>query len=161
MPPEKLIEVAVASNVKHNHTIQKDSIMTYTNAQFRSVLNGHGFAYAPEPDSNFPISSNNSPLVDKITVDAIKDFQAYFKLKVDGIAGPITMAKAEQAMRILQDNLNTVIKANIPANQPFYGPKTVAAVKEFERRHGYYVDGVASLAMRQKLNEMARLALTK
>lgn len=135
--------------------------MTYTNAQFRSILNGHGFTYVSEPDSNFPISNNEKPLVDQLTVDAIKDFQAYFKLKVDGIAGAITMAKAEQAMHILQDNLNLVIKAKIPANQPFYGPKTVAAVKEFERRHGYHVNGVASLAMRQQLNDMARLVLAK
>lgn len=130
--------------------------MTYTNAQLRSILNGYGFGSAPEPDPIFPISSYEGPLTDKVTVDAIKAFQAYFKLKVDGIAGPITMAKAEQAMRILQDNLNRVIRANIPPNQPFYGPRTVAAVKEFERRYGYNVDGVANLVVRQRLNDLAR-----
>lgn len=132
--------------------------MAYTNAQFRSILNGHGFSYSPEPDVNFPISSYEGPLTDKITVDGIRAFQTYFKLKVDGIAGPITMAKAEQAMRVLQDNLNRVIKANIPANQPFYGPKTVAAVKEFERFYKFNVDGVANLAVRQRLNELARVS---
>ena len=130
--------------------------MTYTNAQFRSILNGHGFGYAPESDSYFPISSYEGPLTDKVTVDAIKALQTYFQLTVDGIAGPKTMAKAEQAMRVLQANLNLVVKANLPANQPFYGPKTVAAVKEFERRYGYPVDGVANLAVRQRLNNLAR-----
>lgn len=130
--------------------------MNYTNAEFRSILYGHGFGYAPEPDPNFPISSKNRPLTDKITVDAIKEFQKYFQLKVDGIAGPKTMAKAEQAMRILQDNLNRVIKAGLPQNQPFYGPKTTAAVKEFERRYGYVVDGVANLEVRRHLNDLAR-----
>jgi peptidoglycan hydrolase-like protein with peptidoglycan-binding domain len=130
--------------------------MTYTNAQFRSILNGHGFGYAPEPDRNFPISTYEGPLTDKVTVDAIKAFQTYFQLRVDGIAGPVTMAKAEQAMRVLQANLNRVIKANLPADQPFYGPKTVAAVKEFERRYGYPVDGVANLSVRQRLNNLAR-----
>ncbi|MGI0489792.1 peptidoglycan-binding protein [Pantanalinema rosaneae CENA516] len=132
--------------------------MNYTNAQFRSILYGHGFGYAPEPDPSFPISSNNRPLTDKITVDAIKEFQTYFQLKVDGIAGPITLAKAEQAMRVLQDNLNRVVRANLPQNQPFYGPRTTEAVKEFERRYGYHVDGVANLAMRRHLNDLARKA---
>lgn len=148
----------VDRNVKHKHTSHYIP-MNYTNAQFRSILNGHGFAYAPEPDSNFPISSYEGPLTDKVTVEAIKEFQAYFKLKVDGIAGPLTMAKTEQAMRILQDNLNRVIKANLPTNQPFYGPRTVAAVKEFERRHRFTVDGVANLAVRQRLNELARASV--
>lgn len=130
--------------------------MNYTNAQFRSILYGHGFGYSPEPNSNFPISSNEAPLTDKVTVDAIKEFQAYFRLQVDGIAGPITKEKAAQAMRVLQYNLNLVVKANLPANQPFYGPKTVAAVKEFERRYGYAVDGVANLSVRQRLNDLAR-----
>lgn len=130
--------------------------MTYSNAQLRSILYGHGFGYTPEPDPYFPISSFEGPLTDQLTVDAIKAFQTYFQLKVDGIAGPITMAKAEQAMRVLQANLNLVVKANLPANQPFYGPKTVAAVKEFERRYGYPVDGVANLTVRKHLNDLAR-----
>jgi peptidoglycan hydrolase-like protein with peptidoglycan-binding domain len=130
--------------------------MDYTNAQLRSILNGHGFGYAPEPDPSFPISSFNGPLTDKVTVDAIKAFQTYFQLQVDGIAGPITRGKAAQVMRVLQANLNLVVKANIPANQPFYGPKTVAAVKEFQRRYGYPANGVATLPVRQHLNTLAR-----
>lgn len=130
--------------------------MNYTNAQFRSILNGHGFGYSSDP--NFPISSYNGALTDKVTVDAIKAFQTYYKLRVDGIAGPITMAKAEQAMRVLQDNLNRVVDVNLPKDQPFYGPRTVAAVKEFERRYGYNVDGVANLVVRQRLNELAQAA---
>jgi murein L,D-transpeptidase YcbB/YkuD len=131
--------------------------MPYTNAQLRSILNGHGFGYSPEPDPNFPISSYDGPLIDRVTVDAIKAFQTYYKLRVDGIAGPITMAKAEQAMRVLQDNLNRVINANLPPSQPFYGPRTVAAVKEFERRYGYNVDGIANLVVRQRLNDLVRI----
>jgi peptidoglycan hydrolase-like protein with peptidoglycan-binding domain len=130
--------------------------MNYTNAQFRSILNGHGFDGTSAADPYFPISSNEASLTDKATVEAIKAFQTYFQLQVDGIAGPLTMSKAEQAMRVLQYNLNVVVKANLPANQPFYGPKTVAAVKEFERRYGYPVDGVANLSVRKRLNDLAR-----
>lgn len=130
--------------------------MAYTNAQFRSILNGHTFGYFPDP--NFPISNNGAPLTDRVTVDAIKAFQTYYKLTVDGIVGPITMAKAEQAMRVLQNNLNRVVSANLPTNQPFYGPRTVEAVRAFERRYAYSVDGIADLGVRQRLNDLARLA---
>lgn len=130
--------------------------MTYTNAEFRSILNGFGFLYPPEGELSTPISDDNSPLDDRMTIDAIQDFQTYFHLSVDGIAGPITLAKAEQAMRILQDELNQVIDANLPQNQPFYGPKTVAAVELFQRRNGFFADGVASLPVRQKLYTLSR-----
>lgn len=131
--------------------------MKYTNAQFRSILQGFGFLYAPEGELTSPISSDNSPFVDRMTLDATKEFQAYYKLKVDGIAGPITMAKAEQAMRILQDHLNRVMNANLPMNQPFYGPRTTAAVANFQRRYGFSrVNGFASLPVRQRLYDLVR-----
>lgn len=131
--------------------------MNYTNAQFRSILNGFGYGYAPEPDPYFPLSSFAGPMVDQVTVEAIGAFQRYFNLTVDGIVGPRTMAKAEQAMRVLQTELNQVINAGLPQNQPFYGPRTVAAVKEFQRRYGFSVDGVASLNVRHKLLELSQL----
>lgn len=130
--------------------------MAYTNAQFRSILNGHTFSNFPDP--SFPISNNGAPLTDRATVNAVKAFQTYYKLTVDGIVGSITMAKAEQAMRVLQANLNRAVNASLPPNQPFYGPRTVEAVKEFERRYGYNVDGIANLVVRQRLNDLARLA---
>ena len=131
--------------------------MQYSNAQFRSILQGFGFLYPPEGELTSPISQANSPLVDRVTIDAIEEFQAYYKLKVDGIAGPITMAKAEQAMQILQDHLNRIVKANLPANQPFYGPKTTAAVKTFQQRYGFSpANGFATLPVRQRLYDLVR-----
>ena len=131
--------------------------MPYTNAQFRSILQGFGFLYPPEGELTSPISDSNSPLVDWVTIDAIKEFQAYYNLTVDGIAGPITLAKADQAMRILQDHLNRIIDANLPADQPFYGPRTTAAVTTFQRRYGLSpVNGFATLPVRQKLYDLVR-----
>jgi peptidoglycan hydrolase-like protein with peptidoglycan-binding domain len=131
--------------------------MQYNNAQFRSILQGFGFLYPPEGELTSPISDSNSPLVDWVTIDAIKEFQAYYKLTVDGLAGPVTLAKAEQAMRILQDHLNRVINANLPANQPFYGPKTVAAVITFQQRYGFSpAKGFATLPVRQRLYDLVR-----
>lgn len=131
--------------------------MNYTNAQFRSILNGFGYGYAPEPDPSFPLSSFDGPMIDQVTVEAIEAFQAYFNLTVDGIVGPQTMAKAEQAMRVLQAELNQVVGAGLPQDQPFYGPRTVAAVKEFQRRYGFFIDGVANLTVRRKLLELSQL----
>ncbi len=131
--------------------------MQYSNAQVRSILQGFGFLYPPEGELSSPISQDNSPLVDSVTIDAIKDFQAYYELKVDGIVGPITMAKAEQAMRILQDHLNRIINANLPLDQPFYGPKTTAAVVTFQQRYGFFpTNGFATLPLRQRLYDLVR-----
>ncbi|MBW4541945.1 MAG: peptidoglycan-binding protein [Myxacorys chilensis ATA2-1-KO14] len=131
--------------------------MQYSNAQFRSILQGFGFLYPPEGELTSPISDSNGPLLDWVTIEAIKEFQAYYKLKVDGIAGPLTLAKAEQAMRVLQDHLNRVINANLPMNQPFYGPKTVAAVITFQQRYGFSpAKGFARLPVRQRLYDLVR-----
>lgn len=131
--------------------------MPYTNVQFRSILQGLGFLYPPEGELTSPISDDNSPFTDWVTIEAIREFQAYYKLTVDGIAGRITLAKAEQAMRILQDQLNRVVNANLPMNQPFYGPRTVAAIITFQKRYGFSpADGFASLPERQKLYDLVR-----
>jgi peptidoglycan hydrolase-like protein with peptidoglycan-binding domain len=131
--------------------------MQYNNAQVRSILQGFGFLYPLEGELTSPISQDNSSLVDRVTLDGIEDFQAYYKLNVDGIVGPITMAKLEQAMRILQDHLNRIINANLPADQPFYGPRTIAAVTTFQRQYGLSpVNGFATLPVRQKLYDLVR-----
>lgn len=129
--------------------------MSYTNAQFRSILNGLGFSHEIEDSLRFPITDNNSPMNDWATLEGIRAFQSYFQLRVDGIVGPKTVAKAEQAMRILQADLNKVVQANLPSNQPFYGPKTTAAVKEFQRRYGFQTTGVAQLDVRKALHQFA------
>ncbi|MBW4419875.1 MAG: peptidoglycan-binding protein [Myxacorys californica WJT36-NPBG1] len=131
--------------------------MPYNNAQFRSILQSFGFLYPPEGELTSPISDDNSPMVDWVTTEAIKEFQAYYKLKVDGIAGPRTLAKAEQAMRILQDHLNRVVNANLPTSQPLYGPRTTAAVTTFQGRYGFSpAKGFAALPVRQKLYDLVR-----
>lgn len=129
--------------------------MNYTNAQFRSILNGLGNRQRISADNyNFPLTVDNSPLKDDRTLDAIKNFQRQYKdqLKVDGIAGPKTMDLAEAMMRILQYELNIVLKAGIPASEPFYGPKTVAAVKEFQALNNLPQDGIACHRVRVKLH---------
>lgn len=127
--------------------------MNYTNAQFRSILNGLGHREKTTSDSiNFPVTSDNSPLTDDRTVQAIKNFQAEYGLAVDGIAGSKTMAKAEQVMKILHNELNATVNAGLPQDQPFYGSLTVASVKKFQAK--FLQDGVASNPVRLELYDV-------
>jgi peptidoglycan hydrolase-like protein with peptidoglycan-binding domain len=75
--------------------------MIYTNAQFRSILNGLGYREELPSDRYYPLSYDESPMTDEITVEAIMAFQAYFNLEVDGIVGPETMHMASVEMETL------------------------------------------------------------
>jgi murein L,D-transpeptidase YcbB/YkuD len=59
-------------------------------------------------------------------------------------------------MRILQHQLNIVVDAGLPLEQPFYGPKTVASVKKFQAALGLTQNGVATQALREELNKIAQ-----
>ena len=127
----------------------------YTSAQFRSILNGWGYRQKTQADGpNFPVSQDNSALTDAPTVEAIKSFQREYQLKDDGIVGPITRDKAAQVVSSLQLELNKCVKAGIPDNQPFYGPQTVTAVKQFQQKIKVSQDGIASNALRLKLYDL-------
>ncbi|MBD2435439.1 peptidoglycan-binding protein [Nostoc sp. FACHB-110] len=135
---------------------------TYTNAQFRSILFGLGYL-SPELavfDQDFPLTSDNSPLTGNKTIQAIKNFQADYGLTADGIVGAKTMAQAEKVISILQYELNVVVQADIPKDHPFYGPKTVAAVKKFAAQYfseeSQFINGVASLEIRKTLDKVAK-----
>lgn len=135
---------------------------TYTNAQFRSVLFGLGYLAQDFATlaQGFPVSKDNSPLITIKTLQAIKNFQADYGLQADGIVGAKTMAKAEEVMSLLQYELNIVVKADLPKDHPFYGIKTVAAVKKFAEQYSPEdegrVTGVATLEIRKNLDKVAK-----
>ena len=64
------------------------SVSSYSNAQFRSILNGLDLRNQGRNEPNFPISNDDSAL-DRDR-SAVIGFQAYFGLVADGIVGPRT-----------------------------------------------------------------------
>lgn len=124
----------------------------YTSKEMRAVLVGLG--YDVKPGDN---------LKDKEVVAAIRQFQQGYKIQVDGLAGPQTQDMAAEVMKILQANLNLVLdlKPPLPRNQ-FYSSEVEAAVKQYQQKANLPVTGIASLAVRQKLDlEAENLVKTK
>jgi peptidoglycan hydrolase-like protein with peptidoglycan-binding domain len=134
------------------------SDFSYTNAQFRSILNGLGFRSRGQDEPNFPVSDDESALDND--QQAVINFQAYFGLAVDGIVGSNTRATAQQEMYVVQDELDSVMKPEPrlrPQNAPFYGSQTALAVTDFRLRYGFDPDGnsnndrVADISVRRRL----------
>jgi peptidoglycan hydrolase-like protein with peptidoglycan-binding domain len=137
------------------------SVLSYSNAQFRSILNGLGLRKQGQNEPNFPVSSDDSSL--DIDRSAVIRFQDYFGLATDGIVGPRTESKAEQEMYVIQYELDLVMEPETtirPQNAPFYGPQTAEMVAQFRNSYGFEPDGnlkndrVADLSVRRKLNEL-------
>ncbi|MUG97065.1 peptidoglycan-binding protein [Scytonema sp. UIC 10036] len=127
--------------------------LRYTPQQFRSVLRGLGY--------NIKVS--NAPLTEADAKKVIIEFQKGYKLKpADGVAGEKTQDFAATTVEILQGNLNLVVKPDplLPKNQ-YYGPRTEAAVKLYQKKVGLQETGIADLALRQRLDQEAKEILNK
>lgn len=135
--------------------------MFYTNAQFRSILNGLGFKEQGNNEPDFPLSNNNASLTDDATVQAIEQFQTYFHLVSDGIAGSQTMATAERKMSMIHTQLNQVFGTHIPDNYLFYNTLTIEAIQRFQTEYNFAIDGIASLPIRQQLYLLAHPDTTR
>ncbi len=137
------------------------SALSYSNAQFRSILNGLGLRNQGQNEPDFPVSDDDSNLdADR---SAVIKFQDYFGLATDGIVGPRTESKAEHEMYVIQYELDLVMEPETPIrpqNSPFYGPQTAGVIAQFRNSYGFEPDGnarndrVADLSVRRKLNEL-------
>lgn len=85
---------------------------------------------------------------------AIKKFQSDHHSLPDGNYGPETQVALAKVMREIQKNLNILINAQIPDNQPFYGPKTRSNVSLFQEK--YNLGGTLGVA-----DEKVRAELTR
>ncbi|NJL63525.1 MAG: peptidoglycan-binding protein [Methylacidiphilales bacterium] len=138
----------VTATIVISDTVDAQQQRVYTPQQFRAVLRGLGYQ----------VKASNQPLTDAETKKAITEFQTGYKLKpADGIAGLKTQNFAANIVRILQANLNVVMKPNPPLpRDQFYGTRTEAVVREFQKKFQLQETGIADLALRQKLNEEAK-----
>jgi peptidoglycan L-alanyl-D-glutamate endopeptidase CwlK len=93
------------------------------------------------------------------TLYAVKAFQARHGLKVDGLVGPQTMAKLNEVIstkpaaivpypgHLIQKgskgkDVKRIQRALGITADGIFGPKTEAAVKAYQKRHGLKVDGI-------------------
>ncbi len=116
----------------------------YTPTEFCGVLRGLGYE----------VEVSSTCLQDSQTKKAVSEFQKGYKLGVDNITGEKTQNHAANIVKILQTNLNMVVKPKppLPANQ-FYGPQTAAAVKKYQEKLKIEQTGIADLALRQRLDK--------
>ena len=138
--------------------------LSYTNAQFRSILNGLGFRSRGPNELNFPISEDESTLNNDR--QAVINFQKCFGVPADGIVSLYTQVIAQQTMYVIQYELDLVMQPEpriCPQNSPFYGPQTAQVIAYFHRFYGFEAnenlmdDRIADLLVRRKLDALADL----
>ena len=82
---------------------------------------------------------------------AYGDFQEDHDLEVDRIYGPLTDAECIRQAKRLQERLNAH-GANLKVDGEI-GLQTIAAIEEFQRKHGLAVDGIAGVNTWKLLNK--------
>jgi peptidoglycan hydrolase-like protein with peptidoglycan-binding domain len=124
--------------------------MSYTLSQFKEVLDGLGFSLGPDG-----INGNNGNILDIYTQAAIREFQSQYGLPINGKLDSTTEEIAKRIVRNIQYSLNLMVNAQLPVNE-HYGPRTLQAMKTFQRAYGLPATGIATLTVRQKLDQETR-----
>ena len=117
----------------------------YTPDQFVLVLVGLGYPVMP-----------GMPLTDSRVQQAIRDFQAQYRLPIDGTLNTPTQDQAASLVSELQIDLNRALQLNpqLPGSQ-FYGSQTKNAVALFQRRSNLPETGIAALDTYQRIRAVA------
>lgn len=118
----------------------------YSDPQFRLVLLGLGYDLNPQKS-----------LSDAPAVAAIRDLQQRYGLSVNGRADQPTQQKAADIVRNLRYSLKTVLQSGLPISQ-YYDTPTQEAVRSFQAQQGLPVNGIATLTVRTRLNEIVKRA---
>lgn len=124
--------------------------MTYTNAQLRSILNGLRYTNLNEmTDATFPLSTDDSPLTNTSSVQAIRKFQIDHQLEVSGVVDSYTLSAIQTVMKNLISDLNRANHTAIPLDRPLYDAATIAAVKLVQQQ--LPPNGIASYSLQNAL----------
>jgi len=144
------ISLGLTANLVSYDVVHAARVRNYTPREMRSALMGFGYN----------VTVGDAPLTDAATLEAVRQFQRYYKLQVDGIAGPQTQDLMAELMMILHANLNLVVKPNPPlARSQYYSSATEAVVRQYQEKAGFPVTGIATQPVRQKLDDEATILL--
>jgi peptidoglycan hydrolase-like protein with peptidoglycan-binding domain len=121
--------------------------MAYTLSQFKEVLDGLGYHLGPDG-----LNGNHGNFLDVFTQAAIRELQTHYHLPVTGKLDAATDNFVQTLIRNIQFSLNLVVSVQLPVNE-FYGPRTVQAMKTFQRAYGLPMTGIANVSVLQKLDE--------
>ncbi|MBU9721748.1 MULTISPECIES: peptidoglycan-binding protein [Bacillaceae] len=115
---------------------------------------------------NFP--SNPSSLYGSVTSRVVREFQAYYGLTEDGVAGKQTLSKINEVLSSiyssgqsgahiveLKEKLTKLGFGNFPSNPSgAYGNVTARVVSEFQAYYGLVVNGIADEVTLNKINKI-------
>jgi peptidoglycan hydrolase-like protein with peptidoglycan-binding domain len=141
-----LVTLSLATSLFYYDPALAVRTRNYTPGEFRTLLRSLGYQV-----------ELGETLKDIDGKRAIREFQEQNNLAVDGIVNSQTQDLAADLIVNLQNSLNIVVQPDPPLpNNEFYGPRTEAAIREFQRRFLLPETGIATLEVRQKLNQEAR-----
>jgi len=129
--------------VRSNPSVRSE-LSIYTEPEIKAILAGLGYDINPQ-----------APLSDPATVSAIRALQQNYGLSVTGAIDRATEDKFSSVMRNLRNNLRLLLKSNFAIAQ-YYDAATQAAVRQFQSQYGLRVNGIANLAVRQRIDTEAR-----
>ncbi|MBD2083152.1 peptidoglycan-binding domain-containing protein [Leptolyngbya sp. FACHB-17] len=123
---------------------ERSQLSIYTEPQTKAILAGFGYDINPQ-----------APLGDPATVRAIRDLQRLYGLSETGAINRDTEEQLSRVMRNLRNNLKLILRSNFAIAQ-YYDAATRAAVEQFQSRYSLRVNGIASLAVRSRIDAEAR-----
>jgi peptidoglycan hydrolase-like protein with peptidoglycan-binding domain len=145
-------------------------------SRLRDNLDGLGYAFGPRglfgignelnvfdrsAMGGGNVTPNNSlrslPLLDAYSKAAIYQFQKDQGIAATGNYGDDLRDRLEKSVRIIQNNLKIIFaRTDADLITGYYGLKTFQLVKEFQKRQGLPITGIATPAVQKMLNDEAR-----
>src|SRR5699024_4823617 len=122
----------------------------------------------------FASFKNPTNLFGKVTEKSVKDFQKYYGLTDDGIAGKTTLAKIKSVLSTpyqsgkrdkgtvkLKKDLDKLGFKAFKNPTTYYGEITEGLVKDFQRKHGLKAHGIADEKTLKKIEKLISQPMSK
>src|SRR5699024_10036288 len=167
----KVKELQIYYNLKVNGIADEVTLEKIEEILSSPLQNGQKDAYTVILKKNldklgFTVPGNGTTLYGKNTMKKVKEFQSHYKLKVNGIADAVTLAKIDEILSSPLQNgkrhkdviklKNNLAKIGYKvSNNPttLYGNKTEKRVKEFQQDYKLPQSGIADEITLKLLNQ--------